>query len=86
MSAELYLRDHSELTALLTDFTTATLQAQPADVVQFAVQFFSSIRPAHTSSAPAAQRPASPQPASNPSPQPSSSSDAQPTGTAIAQH
>ena len=37
---ELYMRAHPELTALLTDFTCAALQARPDDVSLFAANYF----------------------------------------------
>ena len=87
MSAELYLRAHPELTALLTDFTTATLHARPDDVVQFAVSFFASIQPTHSgNTTPALQRSASLQAESTSLSKPSTPSAARVMATAVAQN
>ena len=40
VDSELYMRAHPELTALLTDFTCAALQARPDDVSLFAANYF----------------------------------------------
>lgn len=44
VDSELYLRNHPELTSLLTDFTTAALQARPDDVSQFAANYFAPLQ------------------------------------------
>ena len=55
VDSELYLRAHPELTALLTDFTTAALQARPDDVSVFAANYFAPQQPAGSGSAAAGQ-------------------------------